>query len=150
MDGKTPPYKAKPVKPKMTPTIFYLATGNHEMYVNRRKGDSLEVQQMKVCVQSRYLLTAFRQARNQRIESSTFEVLWLDLMLRFLVKHFKHYYDLKKNVTISPSMSLRVAPIIIINNDGSGCLPMKLLHDDQQGSQLLGCGRNLTWYYYYG
>lgn len=47
VDGKTPPYKAKPVKPKMTPTIFYLATGNHEMYVNRRKGDSLEVQQMK-------------------------------------------------------------------------------------------------------
>ncbi|TRY71069.1 hypothetical protein TCAL_12631 [Tigriopus californicus] len=47
VDRKKSTFKAKPVNPKMTATIYYLATGNHDLFVQRRKGDTIEIKQMK-------------------------------------------------------------------------------------------------------
>ena len=48
MDRNTPVHKVKGKHPKTCKKIFYLATGNNEMYKRRRLPDPLDVQQMKV------------------------------------------------------------------------------------------------------
>ena len=47
-DRSNPSHKVKTKLPGDAAKIFYLATGNHEMYRRRRMPDPLDVQQMKV------------------------------------------------------------------------------------------------------
>jgi len=46
-DKKSPKFIGICRKPKMSKKIYELASGNHEMYMRRRRPDTLEVQQMK-------------------------------------------------------------------------------------------------------
>merc|ERR1712106_740734 len=46
-DKKSPKFVGMCRKPKMSKKIYELASGNHEMYMRRRRPDTLEVQQMK-------------------------------------------------------------------------------------------------------
>ncbi len=48
------PHKIRGKEPGSSRQIFYLATGNNEMYKRRRMPDPLDVQQMKVRVQCRF------------------------------------------------------------------------------------------------
>lgn len=48
MDKTSQPFEGKTKEPKAAEKIYDLSTGNHEMFVMRRKPDTLEVQQMKV------------------------------------------------------------------------------------------------------
>ena len=48
LNGKgTTPFAGKTKEPKTAKKIYDMCSGNHEMYVRRRRPDSLEVQQMK-------------------------------------------------------------------------------------------------------
>lgn len=47
-DKGSSPFEGRSKEPKATKKIYDLCSGNHEMYVRRRKPDTLEVQQMKV------------------------------------------------------------------------------------------------------
>merc|ERR1711874_327361 len=46
-DKKSPKFIGSCRQPKMAKKIYELASGNHEMYMRRRRPDTLEVQQMK-------------------------------------------------------------------------------------------------------
>jgi hypothetical protein len=42
------PFEGKTKDPKAAEKIYDLSSGNHDMFIRRRKPDTLEVQQMKV------------------------------------------------------------------------------------------------------
>lgn len=56
-DRKTEPFKVRSKNHKVCKKIFLMATGNHEMYKRRRLPDPLDVQQMKVFMDTTGLRT---------------------------------------------------------------------------------------------
>merc|ERR1711874_913831 len=90
-DKKSPKFIGICRKPKMSKKIYELASGNHEMYMRRRRPDTLEVQQMKAqkrdeeTARAKYKeMEANMKKRESELEQANENILRLEEQLREL------------------------------------------------------------------